>query len=314
MSPRSSPANRNPPASSSSTSVSTTRPLCMPAERTSTTARPGSSTRSWRAAASVRTGISRCCAAAGVVQLTGVDGDRQALLLDVRPGRVGAAQQAGQLAHERREAVRRQRGDDPAVRRRPALVAVLAEEVEVAAGLGEGVADVVQAAERERLPGGPAGDHGDGERLVGQREEDLRRVGVDVGLGRVVDDRREHPVEVEPDDGARQLGRQRVVPLAGRRRGELHGAKPTTPRTGRSGEGQPSSPVSTTVSRSSFIGLDGRLDALDAEVEGEQPARGLEPLGEVDGGGRDRADPVVGPDDLPPARRSPGRRRGRPDR
>ena len=206
----------------------------------------------------------------------------------------------GSSRMKRRQAVRRQRRDDPTVGRRPALVAVLAEEVEVAAGLGEGVADVVQAAQRERLSGGPAGDHGDRERLWRQREEDLRGVGVDVRLGRVVDDRREHPVEVEPDDGARQVGRQRVVPLAGRRRGELHGAKPTTPRTGGSGEGQPSSPVSTTVSRSSFMdSTAGWTRWMPRSRASSRPAA-LSRWREVDRGGRDGADPVVGADDLPP--------------
>ncbi len=70
------------------------------------------------------------------------------------------------------------------------------------------VADLVEAAEGQRLAGRAPRDDRDGAHDVAQRDEDLGRVGVDVRLGRVVDDRREDAVEVEADD---DLGRRRAT-------------------------------------------------------------------------------------------------------
>ena len=92
-----------------------------------------------------------------------------------------------------------------------------------------------------------------------------------------------------------------LLALAG---GEVHATHPTTQgqrsRTCRPGAGaQAASSVRTTVSRSSRIEPVAGTSAGDAQVEGQQLARGLEPGGVVDGRAGDGAVPVVGADDLP---------------
>ena len=149
-----------------------------------------------------------------VVEAPGVDRDRQALLLDVGARGVGAPQQARELALEGGQALRGSGRDDPAVAGGPALVAVLAEEEQLLAVLADRVTDLVEPAQRQRLPGRSSGDDGDRADHVAQPDQDLGRVRVDVGLARLVDDRREHTVEVEADHdlvGGRHDG---VVALA----------------------------------------------------------------------------------------------------
>ena len=93
------------------------------------------------------------------------------------------------------------------------------------------VADLVEPAEGQRLPGRAAGDDGDGAYDVAQGDEHLGRVRVDVRLARLVHDRRQHAVEVEADHDLVGSGHEGVVALARRGGGELHGPQPTT--TGR---------------------------------------------------------------------------------
>ena len=60
-------------------------------------------------------------------------------------------ERARQIAQERREASRGQRAHDAVVRRAPPLVAVLPEDVQLLAGVPHRVADVLEAAQVERL-------------------------------------------------------------------------------------------------------------------------------------------------------------------
>ena len=95
--------------------------------------------------------------------------------------------------------------------------------------LADGVADLVEAAEGQRLAGRAAGDHRDRGHHVRQLGQHLPGVGVDVrGLG-VVHDRGQGPVEVEADDGLRGGADERGVPVFGLRGAELHGPNPTMP-------------------------------------------------------------------------------------
>ena len=83
------------------------------------------------------------------------------------------------------------------------------------AGVADRVAHLVEAAEGERLPGRAAGDHRDRGDHLGEVDQHLPRVGVDVRLRRVVHDRRQGPVEVEADDGGGRGGDERGVPVFG---------------------------------------------------------------------------------------------------
>ena len=67
----------------------------------------------------------------------------------------------GSSREERRQPVRRPGADDPAVRRAPALVAVLPEDEQLLAGVADRVADALEPAEVEGLAGGAAGDDRD---------------------------------------------------------------------------------------------------------------------------------------------------------
>ena len=169
-------------------------------------------------------------------------GHRQALLLDVGAGGVGAAQQAGQLALEGGQPLRGPGRDDPSLGGGPALVAVLTEEEELLAAVADGVADLVEPAQGQGLAGRTAGDDGDGPHHVAQRDQHLGRVRVDVGLAGLVDDRREHAVEVEAHHDLPGRGDECVVALARLVGGELHA------------RGQAASAVRMTVRRSIRIG------------------------------------------------------------
>ena len=95
--------------------------------------------------------------------------------------------------------------------------------------LADRVADVLEAAEGQHLAGRAAGDDGDGAHLLGQLDEDVGRVGVDVGLLGVVDDRGQGAVEVEADDQVVGGPHQGGVLLLTRGRAELHGPNLSSP-------------------------------------------------------------------------------------
>ena len=158
----------------------------------------------------------------GVGKASRVHGDGEPLVLDEGLPCVVGAQQPGQLALEGRQPLGRARGDDATPRGGPALVAVLPEEVELAARLPHGGTDLLQPAEVERLPRRATGDDGDGTHLGGQRDQHVAGVGVDVRLLRVVDDRRQCAVEVEPDDAARGGAHERFIALLTLPGGEVH--------------------------------------------------------------------------------------------
>ena len=190
--------------------------------------------------------------------------------------------------------------DHPPVGGAPALVAVLAEQVQLPAGVADRVADPLEPAQVEGLPGGAAGDHRDREHLLGQVDEHVARVGVDVRLGRVVDDRGEGAVEVQPDDRLGGCPDQGGVLLLALVRGELHARSPPHSPAARDGRtGQSSGAGEDDREPVEPHRVDRGRGALDAEVEGEQLARLLQPLGVVDGRGGDGAVPVVGADHLP---------------
>ena len=112
-------------------------------------------------------------------------------------------------------------GDDPSVGRGPALVAVLTEQVELLARVADRVADLLEAAEVERLAGRPAGDHRDGGHLPrARRARRWRRGGC--GPSGVVDDRRQGAVEVETDHGFRGSPDDSGVLLLALDRYEVH--------------------------------------------------------------------------------------------
>ena len=116
---------------------STTRPLCMPCERTSITWRPGSTEQAVPLGELGDRLDQPVEGVVGVVEPPGVDGDGQALLLDEGLAGVGGAQHPRQLALERRQPGRRPGRDDPAVGRGPPLVAVLPEEEQLPAGAAD---------------------------------------------------------------------------------------------------------------------------------------------------------------------------------
>ncbi len=151
-----------------------------------------------------------------------MDGDGQSLVLDVGVGGVRRSQGSRQVPLEGGEATRRARGDDPSMPRRPPLVAVLTEEEELLAGTLDRVADLLEPPEVERLPRRAAGDDGDRRDLRSQIDEDLGCGRVDLRPGRVVDDRRQGAVEVEPDDGAIGYADQVRVTMLTLQRRELH--------------------------------------------------------------------------------------------
>jgi hypothetical protein len=101
------------------------------------------------------------------------------------------------------------------------------EHVEVLAGVADRVADLLEAAEVQRLPRRPSGDHRDGGHLLGEPDQHLAGVGVDVRLRRVLDDRRQDAVEVQPHGGGGGHPHQGGVATLGLRRGEVHAGKPT---------------------------------------------------------------------------------------
>jgi hypothetical protein len=109
--------------------------------------------------------------------------------------------------------VRRARRDHPALGGGPALVAVLAEEVELLARVPDRVADLVQAAEGQRLPRRAAGDHRDRRDRARELDEYVGGLGVDVGRLGVVHDRRQRAVEVQGDHRGRGRTHQCGVPL-----------------------------------------------------------------------------------------------------
>ena len=84
------------------------------------------------------------------------------------------------------------------------------------------VADLVQVTQGQRLTGRATGDHRDAAHVLGELDQQLGGLGVDVRLRRVLDDRGQSAIEVEPDHqlwgGAHELGvlRRRL------RGGELH--------------------------------------------------------------------------------------------
>ena len=82
---------------------STTRPLCIPGERTSITCRPGSTARSCSRGRSLEHREQPLEGAPRVVEPPGVHGDGEALLLDVRVAGVRRAAAAGQLAPMKRD-------------------------------------------------------------------------------------------------------------------------------------------------------------------------------------------------------------------
>ena len=253
-----------------------------------------------RAAARSSTGVSRSLRLVGVVQAAGVHGDREALALDVRVVEALAAQQLGQLGDERGQPPRRSRREHPAVAGGPPLVAVLAEHRRSPArARRSGCADLVEVAERDRLAHRPAGDHRDRRDALGERDEHLAGVGVDVRLRRVLDDRRQGPVEVQADDGpgARRRPARRTGGAPGRC--GTPWAQPTRPTVAGRDARQAKSEVRITVSRSIDIGSTaGSTRSMPRSLR-EQLGGVLEPLGVVDRRGRDRAVPVVGADDLP---------------
>ena len=182
----------------------------------------------WRARASG--GSSRSNAAGGSVEPAGVHGDREALLLDVRLGGVGAAQHARQLALNvasprggrgeiRRSVVEDQRSLPywPKTNSSPpwSPIALPTSSRPPRASAWRAGRPVTTATARTTLG-----------------EVDERRSGASgwmcAALG-VVDDRREGAVEVEADDevvdGAHDGGVLLRAPSVG---GELHGLNPTT--------------------------------------------------------------------------------------
>ena len=92
-----------------------------------------------------------------------------------RPAASASRSSRGQLAHEGGEPARRLRRDHPPVGRGPALVAVLAEHEQLPPALADRVADLLEAAEVERLAGGAPGDHGHRAHLRGERRPAPRR-------------------------------------------------------------------------------------------------------------------------------------------
>ena len=127
--------------------------------------------------------------------------------------------------------VRRPRRDHPAVGRGPALVAVLPEHEELAAGVADRVADLVEPAEGQRLAGRAAGDHRDGAHRVGQVDQDARaRRG---GCGRTRGRRRSGP-GCRRSRGRRRRRRRRATSAAYRCSpsvgGELHAPHPVARR------------------------------------------------------------------------------------
>ncbi len=212
-SPRSSPAKRKPPASSSSARGSARRGPCAcrpsgPRSRCGPARRPGRG----GAASSRIGGSSRSNAAVGVRQPPGVHGDREPLLLDVGVAGVGAPQQRRAARARRWTARAGGAGEiDPAAGRGPALVAVLAED-EAAPCRGRRSRRRPRRGRRGPAPGGPGGPVTTATARTTSLsvDEHLGRVGVDVRLRRVVDDRREGAVEVEADDDLRRRARTRA--------------------------------------------------------------------------------------------------------
>ena len=88
--------------------------------------------------------------------------------------------------------------------------------------LADRVADVVQAAEGQHLAGRAPGDDGDAAHLGREVDQHLGRVGVDVGVLGVLDDRGQGAVEVEADEEVVGRPDHGGVLLLPRRRDELH--------------------------------------------------------------------------------------------
>ena len=92
------------------------------------------------------------------------------------------------------------------------------------------VAHCLEPAQVQRLAGRTAGDHRDRAHLLGERDQDLGGVVVDVRRRRVLDDRGQRAVEVQPDDRVGGGPDERGVLLLALDRAELHG--PTPPHDG----------------------------------------------------------------------------------
>ena len=214
MSPRSSPTKQNAPASTSSTSRSTTSPLCIPGERISTTLPAGLDDQ----VVARRRG--RGAAAAARRRRGSGSAIRRVCTATARPFSSTCASSAPARRRNRGSSRRNDASPcggrgliDPAVGRAPALVAVLAEDEELLAGVADRVADDLEPTEVERLPRRAAGDDRDGPHLLGQLDQHVGRVVVDVGGRRVLDDRCQGAVEVQPDDRVRGRPYERGVPL-----------------------------------------------------------------------------------------------------
>ena len=124
--------------------------------------------------------------------------------------------------------------------------------------VAERVPDLLEPAEVEHLAGRAAGDHRDRGDHLGEVDQHVAGVGVDVRLLRVVDDRGQGAVEVQADDGpARRTAPASAYSLLRLGGGELHGHQPITPSRVPAGmwrTAQPSGAVRITVSRSRRIG------------------------------------------------------------
>ena len=136
-----------------------------------------------------------------VVEPPRVDGDGQALVLDEGVGGVRLAQHPRQVTQEAGQPLGRAGRDHAALGGAPALVAVLPEHEQLPPGVTDLLAHLVEPAEGERLARGPAGDHRDGADHLGQVHQDGGGIRVDVGDLGVVDDRRQGAVVVQADHG-----------------------------------------------------------------------------------------------------------------
>ena len=94
--------------------------------------------------------------------------------------------------------------------------------------VADGVADLVETAEGQRLAGRTSGDDRDRAHDVASATRTSGASGwMCASLG-LVDDRREDAVEVEADDDLVDGADEGVVPLTGLGGGELHAPQPTT--------------------------------------------------------------------------------------
>ncbi len=227
------------------------------------TLRPGSTTRPLRSARSRNGGSSRSNAASGSA-IRRVCTARARPLSSTQASAASAARRV--RGRSRRNVARPCGGRGEMIRRRVELQRSLPywpKQVQLLAVLADGVADLLEPTEVEGLPRGPAGDHRDRGDHVGEVDQHLGGIGVDVRLLRVVHDRGEGAVEVEADDRAARGAHERGVLLLPLGRGELHvptlsSGSSGSCRAGRhragSGAAQDSGAVRISVSRSIRIG------------------------------------------------------------